>query len=281
DWGSSTVDGASASQFAALVGDVVVYTEVPGKLWDVKWNPTTSSFTTHDLLATDAGQFEGATFAPAGVGGIQSTALTTTKRADASTASPGGADGYTITISNPNRSAASLADITDTLPTGFTYTAGTSSGATASDPAISAQTLTWNGPFTVPARSGGVNGLLKLHFNVTVSSTAGTYYNRAAGASSSFTVTPTGPTAPVKVFSQFTLSVSKSGAGSIFTGWSGGGCTGTGTCTVTMSSDQAVAAAFSPSQYTLSVTVRGAGSGTVSSSPAGISCGSTCSAKFS
>jgi hypothetical protein len=35
--------------------------------------------------------------------------------------------------------------------------------------------------------------------------------------------------------------------GSVFAGWSGGGCSGTGTCTVTLSSDQAVTATFSPS----------------------------------
>jgi hypothetical protein len=32
--------------------------------------------------------------------------------------------------------------------------------------------------------------------------------------------------------------------GSTFSGWSGGGCIGTGACTVTMSSDQAVTATF-------------------------------------
>ena len=34
------------------------------------------------------------------------------------------------------------------------------------------------------------------------------------------------------------------GSGSTFAGWSGGGCSGTGTCTVTMSADQAVTATF-------------------------------------
>jgi alpha-tubulin suppressor-like RCC1 family protein len=34
------------------------------------------------------------------------------------------------------------------------------------------------------------------------------------------------------------------GSGSSFAGWSGGGCSGTGTCTVTMSSDQSVTATF-------------------------------------
>jgi Divergent InlB B-repeat domain len=36
-------------------------------------------------------------------------------------------------------------------------------------------------------------------------------------------------------------------AGSTFAGWSGGGCSGTGACTVTMISDQTVTATFSPS----------------------------------
>ena len=34
-------------------------------------------------------------------------------------------------------------------------------------------------------------------------------------------------------------------AGSTFAGWSGGGCSGTGTCTVTMSADTSVTADFS------------------------------------
>jgi hypothetical protein len=75
-------------------------------------------------------------------------------------------------------------------------------------------------------------------------------------------------------------------AGSAFAGWSGGGCSGIGSCTITLSSDQSVTATYSsappppPSTATLSVTRAGSGSGTVSSSPPGISCGSTCSAQF-
>ncbi len=68
-------------------------------------------------------------------------------------------------------------------------------------------------------------------------------------------------------------------AGSTFTGWSGGGCSGTGTCHVTLSADLAVTATFSE-KVTLSVSTAGKGSGTITSSPAGISCGSTCSASF-
>ena len=70
-------------------------------------------------------------------------------------------------------------------------------------------------------------------------------------------------------------------SGSYFAGWSGGGCSGAGTCAVSMSSDRSVTAAFSAyPQYTLSVSKSGAGGGTVTSAPSGINCGATCSANF-
>jgi hypothetical protein len=68
-------------------------------------------------------------------------------------------------------------------------------------------------------------------------------------------------------------------SGSVFTGWSGGGCSGTGTCTVTMTAATAVTATFEANR-TLSVTKNGTGTGSVSSNPAGIACGATCSAGY-
>jgi hypothetical protein len=70
-------------------------------------------------------------------------------------------------------------------------------------------------------------------------------------------------------------------AGSTFTGWSGGGCSGTGTCAVTVTAATTVTATFTLNTYTLAVTKAGTGAGTVSSSPAGITCGATCSASAS
>jgi Divergent InlB B-repeat domain len=70
-------------------------------------------------------------------------------------------------------------------------------------------------------------------------------------------------------------------AGQSFSAW-GGACSGASlTCSVTVSAASTVTAAFvltPPTAFALAVTVNG--SGTVSSQPAGISCGTTCTANF-
>jgi hypothetical protein len=74
-------------------------------------------------------------------------------------------------------------------------------------------------------------------------------------------------------------------SGSTFAGFSAGtgsasGCS-TSPCTFTIAAVSAVTATFDlVPTFELSVGVAGSGSGTVSSSPAGIDCGSTCSAEF-
>ncbi len=61
-------------------------------------------------------------------------------------------------------------------------------------------------------------------------------------------------------------------ANSTFTGWSGGGCTGTGKCVVTMAAAETVTANFALTMYTLtlSTTFYGPAAGSVTSAPAGI-----------
>jgi uncharacterized repeat protein (TIGR01451 family) len=120
--------------------------------------------------------------------------LTTTKAADAATSPPGGSNGYTITISNPNATDVTLDSITDTLPAGFTYTPGSTTGATTSDPGVEGGSLTWSGPFTVPDE-----GSISLHFGVTVASEPGEYLNEAGGDAGGVGVVATGPTAPITV----------------------------------------------------------------------------------
>ena len=76
---------------------------------------------------------------------------------------------------------------------------------------------------------------------------------------------------------QVTLTVAVN-PGYYFSGWNGGGCSGTDTCVVRMNSAQYVTANFR--MQTLMVTMAGTGSGTVTSAPSGINCGATCTANF-
>jgi hypothetical protein len=79
------------------------------------------------------------------------------------------------------------------------------------------------------------------------------------------------------------MLIATPGSGSTFAGWSGAGCSGAGSCQVTMSAAEGVTATFNaipPAAHTLTVTKTGTGSGTVTSSPAGITCGSTCSSAY-
>jgi uncharacterized repeat protein (TIGR01451 family) len=125
---------------------------------------------------------------------LGSQALFVTKTADSASANAGGSDGYTITVTNPNAAASTLNSIIDTLPAGFSYALGSSSGATTTNPTIAGQVLTWTGPFTAPA-----GGTVSLHFGVTVASVNGTYTNQETADAGADTVAGTGPTAPVTV----------------------------------------------------------------------------------
>jgi uncharacterized repeat protein (TIGR01451 family) len=129
------------------------------------------------------------TFAPLGV-----AALVTTKAADVATSAPGATNGYTITISNSNDGSILLNSVTDTLPAGFSYHVGSSTGVTTTDPAVSGQSLTWTVSAQVPA-----NGSVTLHFNVSVATAPGTYTNQAGGTATGTTVTGSGATAPITV----------------------------------------------------------------------------------
>ena len=67
--------------------------------------------------------------------------------------------------------------------------------------------------------------------------------------------------------------------GSLFSGWSGGGCTGTGTtCSVPVNADVPVTAAFTKQLFTLKISK--VGRGAVTSLPRGIACGGGCSHGF-
>ncbi|HTM20670.1 MAG TPA: hypothetical protein VL172_09190, partial [Kofleriaceae bacterium] len=70
------------------------------------------------------------------------------------------------------------------------------------------------------------------------------------------------------------------GVGSTFAGWTGCDSSSGATCTVSVNGTEAVTATFTLQSLAVSVGKNGTGSGTVTSNPAGISCGSTCSASW-
>lgn len=70
---------------------------------------------------------------------------------------------------------------------------------------------------------------------------------------------------------------------SVFTGWSGGGCSGTADCVLTLGADTTVSATFAPAPTQYSLTVTTIGPGTVTSSPkvrGSINCGNKCTGSF-
>jgi uncharacterized repeat protein (TIGR01451 family) len=119
--------------------------------------------------------------------------LVVTKTADDPVSEPGHANGYTITVTNSGATAI-LDSISDTLPEGFSYLPGTSSGATTADPQVSGRTLRWSGPFTV-----GKGQSVTLRFRVNVAASPGAYLNEATADARGFAIAPTGPTAKVLV----------------------------------------------------------------------------------
>lgn len=93
-------------------------------------------------------------------------------------------------------------------------------------------------------------------------------------------------TANFQIGTKVTLTA-KASANSRFAGW-GGACSGTRSCSVTMSQARQVSATFNPlssstrqtSSYTLTVNKVGNGTGVVTSNVSGINCGNTCSADY-
>jgi hypothetical protein len=75
---------------------------------------------------------------------------------------------------------------------------------------------------------------------------------------------------PFSAGTSITLAAT-AGASASFSGWNGGGCSGTGNCTLTLSGDTTVTANFGHLNQ-LTVTLPDDGSGTVTSTPPGINC---------
>ena len=98
-------------------------------------------------------------FSPTGAVAPSATSLT--KTAERGSVTAGGADTYTITVHNENGCPLTLSSLTDHLPAGFTYLAGTTTGLTTADP-VAANPV----PVTVWLRTGvsGSSELIRTWF---------------------------------------------------------------------------------------------------------------------
>ncbi len=150
---------------------------------------------------------------------------------------------------------------------GSTFAGWTAAGCSGT----SACVITMSAPTNVTA----VFGLLTRRLTVT----------KSDAGSGTVTSAPAGINCGTDCFEDYGQGTSvtltaTAAVGSSFTGWSGGGCTGSGTCVVAMSAATTVTATFAPVMRSLTVAKAGTGSGTVASSPPGISCGTDCSEPY-
>jgi uncharacterized repeat protein (TIGR01451 family)/fimbrial isopeptide formation D2 family protein len=122
--------------------------------------------------------------------------VTITKSASPASVATSGTTTYTITLTNSGGQTANNVSVTDVLPAGFTVINGSSTfnGVSIGNPSAMTGTVTWVGPFTIPA-----GATRTLTFGATVPATAGTYNNSAAVSGSNFSPVNFGPGATVTV----------------------------------------------------------------------------------
>jgi hypothetical protein len=172
--------------------------------------------------------------------------------------------GATCASSFPN---GTMVELTATPAVGSTFTSwsgGVCSGSVPTCTVMVDDMISVTAEFTVDQHTLDVD--LTGAGSGTVSSTSGTIVCGTGGAMCSETV---------NYGTTRTLSAS-SDADSVFVGWSGAECPGTGPCMVSVTADVTVQALFERAPYVLTVARGGTGTGTVVSDVAGINCGADC-----
>ena len=107
--------------------------------------------------------------------------------------------------------------------------------------------------------------------------------SKSGPGSGTVSSTPTGITCGAGCTQSYNVGtpvalVATLGTNSTFLGWSGGGCSGTGACMLTMNGNISVTASFDLPAFTLAVAKKGPGEGTVTGT--GINCGTDCSETY-
>jgi hypothetical protein len=141
---------------------------------------TTASLACYQSLA-DRG-YAGGAARNAGSGDLGALVVGLVKRAlaplhlrqDVAVTLRGGSDGYTASVVNPNRTPVAVTSLAVTLPSGFRYVSGSTTGVTRRNPSRAGRTVTWPlGVTLAPNRTAA------LHFNARATKRLGRYPTRA------------------------------------------------------------------------------------------------------
>ena len=218
--------------------------------------------------------------------GSASTCVVTMSEARSVTASFTGTTTYTLDVATGGSGTGTVTSSPAGINCGSTcsasYADGTSVTLTAS--AGSGSSLTgWSGDCSGTATTCTVTMSQARDVTASFGTPQTLTVTKSGAGSGTVTSSPAGVDCGATCSASFaegtsvTLTATPAG-GSAFTGWSGD-CSGTASCTVTMTQARAVTATFVPA-YTLTITRSGSGMGTVTSSPAGVDCGTMCSAEY-
>jgi len=203
---------------------------------------------------------------------------------------PGGGGTFTLSVAKAGAGAGTVTSSPSGISCGATCSASYSSGAsvTLSAAAASGSTFAgWSGACSGTSTCA-VSMTAARSVTATFNSSAATFVltlNKAGTGAGTVTSSPSGVSCGSTCSASYASGTSvtltaAATSGSTFAGW-GGACSGTSTCTVSMTAARAVTATFNGSStFALSVSKAGTGAGTVASSPSGVSCGSTCVASY-
>ena len=206
-----------------------------------------------------------------GVGGGNSTfALAVTKS---------GTGSGTVTSSPSGISCGSTCNASYNSGTSVTLTAAAASGSTFGS---------WGGACSGTATACTVSMTAARNVTATFNSSSASFtlsVTKAGSGTGTVTSAPSGINCGSTCSASYSSGTSvtltaAAGSGASFAGWSGA-CSGTGTCTVSMTQARSATATFNTaSTFALGVTRAGTGSGTVTSNPGGINCGTSCTANY-
>jgi cysteine-rich repeat protein len=166
------------------------------------------------------------------------------------------------------------ADCTELFPTGTSVTLTATAGASSVFTGWSGAGCSGTGTCVV-AMTAARNVVATFSLNTLTVVKAGNGLGEVTGTGISCGSTGVDCTENYNAATMVTL-VATPGVNTSFTGWSGGGCSGTGSCVTTMNGATTITATFTFNSILLTVVPAGNGTGTVTSVPAGINCGVDC-----